>query len=249
MCASGNAHVTADTEIDVVGMISRSGNATISPNPTVGASYLSDPLAYLTPPTNPYPSGCTNDVSVSANNTLTIGPGCYDSVSISSNATLTMTAGNYRITDVSASGNSNLIMATGLYFIDGGSFSVSGNANLAATNVTIYVEDGDFNMSGNGVLAITAPTTGPYAGMMLWMGPSNVSTITLSGNSSLATTGTIYGPLSYLSLSGNGSATVLNAQFIVNTVGISGNGTFTQNFDEDSVFGGSGGNGTVSLDE
>jgi hypothetical protein len=249
VCASGNAHLTADTEISIVGQYRRTGNAVISPSPTTGQTVYGDPLEDLEPPNNPYPTGSCTAVSVSGNNTRTINPGKYCNVTVSSNATLTMTPGDYYVQSIDVSGNAVLNMGAGIYFVDGGNFTVSGNADLDAEHVMIYVEDGDFDISGNGSLDITAPTSGPWQGMMLYMDQANSSTISISGNGHVGTTGTIYGHSSSFEVSGNGSNTVLNAQVIVNTMTISGNGTINQNFDAEDVFQGSSGAGKISLAE
>lgn len=227
ICADGNAEINTDTGIFVVGGYEESGNAEFIPPPVTGVAPIPDPLAALAAPTPPGGS-CTTYV-LSGNDVDTIDPGLYCSITVDTNAVLTMNPG--------------------VYYIETGNFSVSGNASLDATEVMIYLEQGNFTMSGNGTFNITAPTSGPYQGMMVFMDQANVSTITMEGNSIVNTTGTIYGKLTAMTLSGNGSGTVLNAQVIVNTMAISGNAAMALNYDADLVFGGPGGSDFIELSE
>jgi Flp pilus assembly protein TadG len=226
ICADGNASVDTDTGVFVVGGYDENGNAEFLPPPVTGVAPIPDPLAALAAPTKPGGS-C---VAYSQNSgSATIDPGLYCSITVTSNASLTMNPGEY--------------------YIETGDFSVSGNADLDATEVLVYLEQGNFTMSGGGDFNFSAPSSGPYQGLMLFMDQANVSTITISGNSVVNTSGTIYGALSAMALSGNGSGTVLNGQVIVNTLAISGNAAMTLNYDADLVFGGPGGANFIELSE
>lgn len=227
ICASGNAEVITDSGVFVVGGYDEDGNAEFIPTPVTGVSPLPDPLAALPAPTDP--GGSCITYTLSSNNTDTIDPGKYCSITISSNADLTMNPG--------------------VYYLEGGNFTASGNANLTATEVMIYMDEGDFNISGNGTFNITAPTSGTYQGMMLYMDRSSDGSISISGNGVVNTSGTIYGANAHMALVGNGSNTVLNAQIIVNTMAISGNAAMTLNYDADLVFGGPGGSNFIELSE
>ncbi|MCL5429268.1 MAG: pilus assembly protein TadG-related protein [Chloroflexi bacterium] len=225
-CATGNAQVNAATSISIVGGVRTTGNADFDPTPTTGAPALGDPLSGLAAPLKP--GGSCTSFSIGSNNSATIDPGLYCSIS--------------------ASGNAILTLNPGIYYVDGGNFSVSGNASLTANEVMIYMEDGDFSISGNGNFDISAPASGDYQGMMLFMAQANVSTISITGNGMVSTTGTIYGALSTGNLTGNGANTVLNAQLIVNTLNVTGNGELALNYDPDQIYGG-GNKPVVSLEE
>ncbi len=216
-CATGNAVVNADA-ISVVGGVRTTGNADFNPTPSTGAPVMPDPLNTLAAP--PKPGGACLNYSISANDTATIDPGKYCSISATANAVLTLNPG--------------------VYYIDDGNFSASGNASLTANEVMIYLEDGDFSLSGNGNFNISAPTSGDYQGMMLFMAQANVSTISITGNGMVTTTGTIYGALATANVSGNGSNTVINSQLIANMVNVSGNGDLTLNYNSEQNYGGAG---------
>ncbi len=208
LSASGNAAVKASV-IDVHGGVQKSGNATFSPAPTTGAAVLADPLASLAEPTT---TGLTNygSESVSGNSSATIKPGIYSQISVSGNGTLTLNSG--------------------IYIIEGGGFTVSGNASVSGSGVMIFNAGskypttggtyGGITLSGNGSYNLSPPTTGTYAGIVIFQSRDNSTALTLSGNAS-GMTGTVYAPAAQLAESGNAQ---LNAAVIVDTMTISGNG-------------------------
>jgi Bacterial Ig-like domain (group 3)/Right handed beta helix region len=208
LSASGNAAIKASV-IDVHGGVSKSGNASFSPAPVTGAAVLADPLASLAEPST---TGLSNygSESLSGNSSATIKPGIYSQISVSGNGTLTL--------------------CSGLYIIEGGGFSVSGNASVVGSGVTIFNAGskypttggtyGSITLSGNGSYNLSPPTSGTYAGIVIFQSRDNCSALTLSGNAS-GMTGTVYAPAAQLAESGNAQ---LNAAVIVDTMTVSGNG-------------------------
>ncbi len=207
--ASGNASVTASS-IQVVGKVQKSGNAKFNPTPTTGAKSVADPLSGLSLPT---PSGLTNHgaESLSGNAKATIQPGIYSGIAVSGNAVLTL--------------------ASGIYIIEGGGLAVSGNASIAGSGVMIVNAGsnypntggtyGSISLSGNGTYSLSPPTSGTYAGIVIFQPRDNTKELTLSGNAS-GMNGTVYAAAAQLSESGNAQ---LEASLIVDTLTISGNGT------------------------
>ena len=195
--------------IDVHGHVQKSGNASFSPAPVTGAATVADPLASLTPPST---SGLTN----------------YGSESLSGNASATIMPGIY--SQITVSGNARLTLSNGTYIIEGGGFSVSGNASVNGSGVLIVNAGsaypntggtyGGITLSGNGIVQLTPPSTGTYAGIVVYQPRDNARPLTLSGNAS-GMTGLVYAPAAQVSESGNGS---LNAAIIADTMSISGNG-------------------------
>lgn len=214
LCAVGNASILSDDTIEVVGGWDTNGGATIDPEPATGVPPTTDPMASMQPP--PHPGGSCNDYSLNANNSDTIDPGFYCKIKISGNAELTMNAG--------------------VYYIDSGDFDISGGGLLDAVGVMIYLASGDFSITGNGDFNISAPTSGPYAGLMLFMDQENGGDIKIAGNGAVSTTGTIYGPISNLDISGNGSGTVINSQIIVGKIDSNGNGNVNVFYDQGAAF-------------
>jgi hypothetical protein len=222
--ASGNAQIAA-TVIDVSGGFQKTGGATFSPAPTTGVS-LADPFAGLT---GPCVTGLTNygSVSVSGNAQRTIGPGIY--------------------TQISVSGNASLTMKSGTYIIEGGGLTVTGNASLNGSGVFIYNAGsnypnssgnfGGITLSGNGTSSLNAPTSGAYAGVLIFQSRQDTRALSFSGNAMAGMTGTIYAANALLSMSGNAS---LQNPLVVGTLNLSGNVSLTQ------IAAGSDGSGDVA---
>ncbi len=158
----------------------------------------------------------------------TSGLTSYGSESLSGNSSATIKPGIY--SQITVSGNGTLTLNSGLYIIEGGGFSVSGNASVTGSGVTIFNAGskypstggtyGSITLSGNGSYNLTPPTTGTYAGIVIFQPRDNTKALTISGNAS-GMTGTIYAPAAQLAESGNAQ---LNAAIVVDTLTISGNG-------------------------
>ncbi len=84
---------------------------------------------------------------------------------------------------------------------------------------------GSITLSGDGTIKLTGPTTGAYAGILIFQDVNNSKALTFSGNAMQGITGTIYAPSAQLAESGNaqiGSATN-PVSIVVDTLTISGN--------------------------
>jgi parallel beta-helix repeat protein len=200
--ASGNSHVSAGA-INVVGHVQTSGSASLSPAPAMGASYVADPLAGL-----PVPDSSNllfrGPVNLNGNHTQTIDPGIY--------------------TQISVSGNAQLIMNCGIYVIGGGGFTVTGSGSVTGSGVMIYNAGasgsfGALTLSGNGNVNITPATTGTYAGILIFQSRDNTQTMALTGSSVSLGTGSVYAAAATLNLSGN---VQFQGSFIVGKMNISG---------------------------
>jgi len=207
LTAGGNASLTASS-IQVVGGAIAAGNAKFSPAPVTGISPVPDPLAALSAPTGGAVQGSVN---LSGNSTLTINPGIY--------------------TSITASGNASLTLNPGIYVLAGDGLSVSGNGSLSGTGVMLYNAGSNYpnaggsfdgiSLSGNGTVHLVAPTSGSYAGILIFQSRDNKSPLTISGNAALVLGGTVYAPAATLTLSGNGD---LQEALVVDKLLVSGNG-------------------------
>ena len=146
-------------------------------------------------------------------------------------------------------------MEPGLYIMDGGTFNVPANAEVTGYGVTIYFSQhatSFMNMIGGPNMNLTAPTTGTYAGIVVF-GSRNQPPSTrhsFVGNASLFIDGAVYLPSSEMYYQGNslGSITVAIADRII----VDGNSTFqrdvsTTNVPLPSGFPGSGAGGDIAL--
>ncbi len=209
---SGNASIRASS-IQVVGGVSTTGTATLSPAAVTGIAPVVNPFAYLTGPST---SGLTNYGAVSyTSGSHTLNPGIYSSIR--------------------ASGTASLTLNPGIYIIEGGGVTVTGGASIAGSGVMLYNTSsnypsstgsyGGITLSGNGSFSLTAPTSGEYAGIVIFQPSANTRAISLSGNAAAGLTGTIYAPAALGYVSGNAS---VNAALVVNELTLSGNVTVTQ---------------------
>jgi len=96
----------------------------------------------------------------------------------------------------------------GVYYLEG-DLSANANANITGSGVTIYLTNGGrVKLNGSAHIDISAPTTGAYAGMLLF-GDRNSSggTNKLLGNAASKMTGAIYFPSQKVEYQGNFSGT------------------------------------------
>jgi hypothetical protein len=209
LTASGNAQLNA-TVVDVRGGFQKTGNATVSPAPSTGVS-INDPLGSLG---GPSASGTPIFVSLSKG-TQSISQGVYSQISVSGNASLTL--------------------GPGIYVIEGGGLTVTGNASISGQNVCIYNagsnypgNGGNFGgiaLSGNGTFNLSAPTSGTYAGILIFQSRQNTRALSLSGNALAGMSGLIYAPNALLSMSGNAA---LTSALDVGMLNLSGNTALMQ---------------------
>ncbi len=212
----------------MVGGFTKSGSATFSPSPNTGVTAFADPLAGLTTPA----AGASKGSISLSSGSLTIGPGVYTQIQVSGNGTLMMNAGPGG--------------TPGIYIIEGGGFTVTGSGSVTGSNIFIYNTGsnypnpggtfGGITLSGNGKLNLSAPTSGPYTGILIFQSRANTRALSLSGNALAGLSGVVYASNALLTLSGNAQ---LNTSLIVGTLNLSGNVALTQ------MAGGSDGSGDV----
>jgi uncharacterized repeat protein (TIGR01451 family) len=210
---SGSTSITAKS-IQVVGGVSTSSTATLSPAAVTGISPVANPLAYLTGPST---SGLTNYGAVQlSSGSETLNPGIY--------------------TSIKASGTASLTLNPGIYLIEGGGLTVTGSASISGSGVMLYNTSsnypsstgtyGGITLSGNGTFALSAPTSGIYNGIVIFQPSANTRAISLSGNAADGLGGTIYAQAALLFVSGNAK---VNGALVVNQLALSGSAASSQN--------------------
>jgi hypothetical protein len=175
------------------------GNQSDCPNPQGYPVPLLDPLASL-----PAPAG-----NCAGPQTGSFGGGHY-------------TPGVYTAT---VSVSANVTFDPGIYiFCNGVSFGA--HANVVANGVLFYVPGGTFQIAGGASVAMSAPTSGTYTNVVIWIPASNPGTLQLNGNSTVDTfNGVIYAPTTDVTLQGGAGNTV--GGIIARTINFSGSGTNT----------------------
>jgi hypothetical protein len=197
----------------VVGGVYSSGNAHFSTTPVTGAASVADPLASL-----PVPSVAGSSrgaVDVTGDESLTIDPGVYSRITVSGNGALTFNPGIYVIAGggLTASGNA-IINGSGVMIYNAGS-NYSSSGGTGGTS-------GSVSLSGNAHANLTAPTSGDYAGIVLFQARDNTRALFLSGNAIAGVNGgAIYASNAQLGISGNGHVT--KAPLVVGSLVITGN--------------------------
>jgi hypothetical protein len=145
--------------------------------PQYGTPAVSNPLASLTPP------AVGTAQNFNANNPV---PGTYNGISIT--------------------GNGNVNFAPGVYVLTG-DFTCHGTPTITGTGVTFYfTNNATFNCSGNDTIQFTAPSSGPYDGVLFYQDPSDTSGPTLGGNTGSSFNGIVYFPKSEITFFGNNTS-------------------------------------------
>lgn len=152
-----------------------------------------DPLASLTPPTQPANSSTYNNTT--PNSGATLQPGYYpNGINLNSNVSVTL--------------------APGLYYMNG-SINVDSGATLTGTGVELYFVNGSLQPNSGSTVQLTAPTTtsstaGTTANMLVWEAKSNGSGMTIDTGSSSYFNGVIYLPTQTLTLNSGSGVTINN---------------------------------------
>jgi Flp pilus assembly protein TadG len=202
----GSATVSAGA-IEAVGGVKIQGAASATPAPSTLAAPVADPLASLPALT---PGSCaTYPTNYSPPNGTTLTPGTYcGGISVGSNATVTFSAGNYIINGGGISfGASSVSTGSGVMFY------------LTGTNATY----GSVTGSGTTEITLSAPTSGPYLGILFYQDRSLTPGVDASfgGNTTITLTGSMYFPTTGVSFSGN-SGGVSDMAIVAQQVSFSG---------------------------
>jgi hypothetical protein len=210
LTTSGNATVCGSIQVGIGKKWTHSGNASQCSGYSVTEGNLSLPAvssfmpsdiathnsnARITTCNKGLPAGCQLDTyNGDWSKHPPLNPSTR-SISLASNMTLTLGGGDYWLCSIALSGNDRLIMAQGAhirFFFDtpehcgtSSQISMSGNNEITATGY--QGTPGHFDMPGFYLLGST----------------THVSEVSLSGNSSTTDEFVIYGPDSYINVSGN----------------------------------------------
>ena len=175
--------------------------------PSYGAPAAGDPLSTLAPPCSP----CTGGTALSTNSNMTINPGTYSSISI---------------------GPANVVFSPGTYIINGsGGLSIGANATVSGTGVTFYFTgSATVGMVGTPTVNLSAPSTGTYAGILMYQDPTDTNTTgaTLGGNSGAQYTGILYFPKDQLTFYGNNTSLSVGV-VVADSLALSGHPTVSFN--------------------
>ncbi len=210
--AANSAKITAGS-IQVVGTDQQASGTKLTPKPTTGVTYASDPMASLAAVTGGTSQG---SIKLTGSTTKTINPGIYSSISVTDTATL--------------------ILNPGVYVISGGGLSISKSGTVKGTGVMIYNAGsnypngggtfGSITLSNSAVLNLTPASTGTYAGIAIFQSRDNGLGLTFGDQSST----NLNGGLLYASAAAmtvNTNAAVQHGPIVVDTLILHGNAAVT----------------------
>lgn len=167
--------------IRVVGGVDKASSASVSPAPVTGATAVADPYASLAPPTNTNCGGA----QLIRNTTTVITP------------TFAFCKG--LVIDAAT-----VSFQPGIYVIKG-EFTLRNGAAITGTDVLIYMEGAghDLFFFSRTSFDLKAPTTGPYAGIVLWSDRANTNDHDIYSKFGASASGTIYTPSSQVEFENN----------------------------------------------
>jgi Putative Flp pilus-assembly TadE/G-like len=213
-----NGHVSTlnASSIEVVG--GYAGSGTISPTPITAAPPVANPYADLPRPAPP--TSCTTDPKITGG-TVSLDPGTYCGITISGNATVTFNTGTYVLLGggLSAGSSDTTLTGTGVTFYNTCSPSPCNGGNSGYQPISL---------TGNVAATLSAPTSGPYTGILFYQDPTVTTTANdkITGNSSMNLTGALYFPKSSLTFAGGSVASSGNTMIVADTVTFSGGSSF-----------------------
>ena len=204
---TGSGNITAQS-IGIVGNYNKTGSGIISPTPVIHMASVSDPLSSISPPTF-LTSSCVADPNFTGSAAQTVGPAVAN--------------GTICYNGFTTTGSGNITFNPGLYIING-DFTATGSGNLTGTGgVTFYLPSNGDNLkiTGSGDLNFTAPTSGPYSGLLFYQNSNDQSTDSFTGSASSVLNGIFYLPAAQLNMTGSGGSR-FNTDLVVGSLNITG---------------------------
>jgi hypothetical protein len=125
-------------------------------------------------------------------------------------------------------GGGTVYLDPGVYYLNNTSISLSGQQKIVGTGVTLIftgTNPGTISMNGNSAINLSAPTTGPYAKMLMiqssnaTVGNDNL----INGNNNTSLDGAIYFPKADMTFTGSSANSTKCAMVVSYTVEFTGN--------------------------
>jgi hypothetical protein len=197
---NGAASVQADC-LSASGTVSVNNGLTLTSctAPYEHADIVPDPYAAMAIPA--VPAGCTNNPNNTPQSVITVSPGTFCSLDFKGDVTL----------------------QPGVYVIKG-DLTINSTATVRGNGVTLYFDGtGTTKFNGGATIQLSAPTTGPFAGMLMFGDRNAAVTHVINGNSSSFFNGALYARRAAIQMLGGGSAAGGCTQVVAQTVVFSGN--------------------------
>ncbi len=119
-------------------------------------------------------------------------------------------------------------LATGIYTIDGGELAIESNASINGSQLTFFLTNGaTFRFAGNADIDISAPTSGTFAGILIFVDPNNNASSSdlphiINGSSTSTLQGAIYAPTESVEIAGTNESGGGCTQIVARTVRVAG---------------------------
>ncbi len=207
---SGSGKITAQA-IDIVGNYNipswASTSTFFSTTPATSQPSIADPLASLASPST---SGMPNGTPTPA------GDGGAHSISAG------LYTGGLHLT-----GGDTITMNPGTYYMKGGSFIVDNGVTVTGAGVTIYIDNGGGQVSfqGGGKITLSAPTTGTYAGVVIFQDRTSTQPISIANGSTISISGTVYAAKAQFQMAGGATNNQFGTQLVVDSLNMTNNAT------------------------
>lgn len=130
-----------------------------------------------------------------------------------------MTPGNWEEDSFPPEGVTNL--EPGIYCLEG-DFIVGAGTTLTGSEVLISVSNGKIEFSGQATISLTAPASGDYYGLLLYLPLTNKKSVTLDGDMNSSLQGTVLAPASRIIVNGSNPKQAYHSQIIGYTIEIKG---------------------------
>jgi hypothetical protein len=167
-------------------------------------------------------------------------PTCSPPITVQPNQTRSLTAGCYRGMDLKG----DVTLGPGTYFIDGSSLSFGSQANVTGQGVTFVLTGRNavsnpasiatLDMHGGAVVNLTAPSSGPYTGLIMYQDRrATMTNIHINGNSASRFQGAFYFPSQQVTFNGNTGMRTRCIQFVARRMVFTGNSSIQNECPED----------------
>jgi Putative Flp pilus-assembly TadE/G-like len=187
--------------INIVGQYTCQGQScnNINPEPNTGVTQRPDPLAGLPVPTPVGP--CIPSPASDGGSAVTLSPGRYcDGIKLEGIPAATFQPGTYYIEDNDG---------------DGTGFRITGTPVVTGTEVFFYIAAGQLKIAGGANVNLSAPTSGPFKGILFFQNRTSTTEVILTGGTQLNLNGAIYALGAKISYSGGSCSTSTPKTLIV----------------------------------
>ncbi len=145
-------------------------------------------------------------------------------------------------TNINITTSGTVTFEPGFHIFDGSALNINGNATVEGSELFFYwsenggINDG-FDIAGGATVTLSAPTTGTYAGILMYQDRNTAPGVThkLAGGSTMDLDGIVYTPSTHVEFAGGAAADSSSIMIIADTVDFKGGDTFLGDFDTSTI--------------